>query len=377
MRKAIILLCLVAGLTLKAQSQSTSTADADPPPVGATDLAPVFQDTVDVQTAKGRLGLILQRGFLIVGVKTDFPPFGMQDPSGWLVGMEADLAQDLADALGVDLSLERVTVSNRIERLESGHVDVVIATLGDTVARRERVQMIEPNYYASGVVAYGRFGPDIRSWEDLWGEDVCLYRDTYYAQWLVEDYGIRPQFFGSSLDIRSALLSGDCVAWALDDALLTVAEPLSWEGREADGFSVLQEARLYEVPWAIAVAKRDDTQALQDFIGQRVMRWHAEGTLIDLQDKWGIRESAFLRTMHDLWSPDSPLSEANSCRPDNPNLSDTCRGYRPPLQLDEKTAAPVGGLRLQTVSIAVFIGLFLIGGALSFYALVWRRNKGA
>ncbi len=44
---------------------------------------------------------VLERGTMVVGVKADYKPCGFRDSSGKLVGMEIDMAQDVADALGV------------------------------------------------------------------------------------------------------------------------------------------------------------------------------------------------------------------------------------------------------------------------------------
>ena len=84
----------------------------------------------------GRLQRIEERGRLIVGVKADYPPWGMVAPDGSIVGLEADLARDAAERLGVELELVPVTAGNRLQRLEQGQVDLVIATLGDTAERR-------------------------------------------------------------------------------------------------------------------------------------------------------------------------------------------------------------------------------------------------
>ena len=60
-------------------------------------LAPVAATAED----GGRMDHILQRGRLIVGVKVDYPPWGMVAPDGTIVGLEPDLARDAADGLGV------------------------------------------------------------------------------------------------------------------------------------------------------------------------------------------------------------------------------------------------------------------------------------
>ena len=100
--------------------------------------------------AQDTLAKIKQRGTIVVGVKNDYKPWGFVDPSGQIVGMEIDLAKDVADRLGVKLETVPVTAANRMEFLQQGRIDLVIATLGDTPQRRQAIGMIEPNYYAGG-----------------------------------------------------------------------------------------------------------------------------------------------------------------------------------------------------------------------------------
>ncbi|PWB63815.1 MAG: ABC transporter substrate-binding protein, partial [Deltaproteobacteria bacterium] len=62
------------------------------------------------------------RGKLLVGVKTDFPPFGYLDPAGKPQGFDVDIARYLARALFEDegrLELVPVTSGSRIPFLYS------------------------------------------------------------------------------------------------------------------------------------------------------------------------------------------------------------------------------------------------------------------
>ncbi|MET0313929.1 MAG: transporter substrate-binding domain-containing protein, partial [Hansschlegelia sp.] len=74
----------------------------------AASVAPAAADVM--QTIK-------DRGTLIVGVKADYKPFGFRNPAGEIVGIEPDLAADIAKRLGVKLELVPVVASNRIEFL--------------------------------------------------------------------------------------------------------------------------------------------------------------------------------------------------------------------------------------------------------------------
>ena len=85
----------------------------------------------------GVLDDIKKKGVLVVGTKADYRPFGYLDPSGKIVGLEADLAADVAKRLGVKLELVPVVASNRIQFLQQGKIDLMIATTSDTPDRRK------------------------------------------------------------------------------------------------------------------------------------------------------------------------------------------------------------------------------------------------
>src|ERR1700751_578614 len=97
--------------------------------------------------AEDRMALIKKRGTVVVGVKTDYPPFGMLEHNGDADGFEHDLATNIAARLGVHLRKIGVTGANRLVQLNDGRVDLDIATIGDTAERGDIATLIEPNYY--------------------------------------------------------------------------------------------------------------------------------------------------------------------------------------------------------------------------------------
>ena len=93
---------------------------------------------------------IKKKGTLIVGTKADYRPFGFLDPSGKIVGFEPDLAADVAKRLGVKLELVPVVASNRMQFLQQGKIDLMIATMSDTPERRKIVDIVEPELLRVG-----------------------------------------------------------------------------------------------------------------------------------------------------------------------------------------------------------------------------------
>ncbi|MXX16457.1 MAG: transporter substrate-binding domain-containing protein, partial [Gammaproteobacteria bacterium] len=92
---------------------------------------------------------VMDRGKLVVGVKADYKPWGYRDESGNIVGMEVDMAQLVADAMGVELETIAVQSSNRMQFLEQGKIDMMIATMSDRPDRRKNVGITQPNKYTS------------------------------------------------------------------------------------------------------------------------------------------------------------------------------------------------------------------------------------
>src|SRR6185503_498296 len=116
---------------------------------------------------------IKKRGKLVVGVKADYKPFGFRDPSGKIIGLEPDLAGDVAKKLGVELELVPVVSSNRMEFLNQGKIDLMIATMSDKPERRKAVQFIEPLYYSDAVNILLKKGAPVKKWEDLKDKKLC------------------------------------------------------------------------------------------------------------------------------------------------------------------------------------------------------------
>jgi len=85
---------------------------------------------------------IKAKGTLIVGVKADYPPYGFRDTSGKVVGLEPDMAADVAKRLGVALELVPVVASNRMQFLQQGKIDLMIATMAISDERRKAVGIV-------------------------------------------------------------------------------------------------------------------------------------------------------------------------------------------------------------------------------------------
>lgn len=87
---------------------------------------------------------IISRGKVVIGVNSGAPPFSLVDAQGNTVGYDVDTANLLADYLGVKAEIVAFPTAARIPALESGQVDLVVATLSPTPARARAVMFTMP-----------------------------------------------------------------------------------------------------------------------------------------------------------------------------------------------------------------------------------------
>lgn len=89
---------------------------------------------------------IIQRGELVVAMLgIDSPPF-FSEKNGQLAGIEVDLANDIGRALGVKVRFDRsaMTFDGVVKLLASGHADIAISKLSQTLARARQINYSRP-----------------------------------------------------------------------------------------------------------------------------------------------------------------------------------------------------------------------------------------
>jgi polar amino acid transport system substrate-binding protein len=237
---------------------------------------------------------VMERGTLVLGVKADYKPWGFRNSSGALVGMEIDMAQDVADAMGVELKLVPVQSSNRMQFLEQGKIDMMIATMSDRKDRREIVGIVGPNYYTSGTNVMSPKALGLTNWEELRGKPVCGKQGAFYNTVVEERYGAEIIAFTGNAEAKQALRDKKCIAWVYDDS--SIMSDLS-SGNYPDFEMPLTSED--DNPWGLAVAKAEENCVFGRFMSGMQYNWHRSGRLIELEAKWGIQSTAFLAAQNE------------------------------------------------------------------------------
>jgi polar amino acid transport system substrate-binding protein len=132
--KKLHLLCTVA--LLVSLLSGCAEMNRAPAPATAPSASPV-------------LDRIVSQGELRVGMSGDMPPLNMLTKEDKIIGLDADLAALTADAMGVKLSVQKITFSGLLAALEAGSIDMIISNMTMTPDRNLKVAFVGP-YFTSG-----------------------------------------------------------------------------------------------------------------------------------------------------------------------------------------------------------------------------------
>jgi polar amino acid transport system substrate-binding protein len=95
------------------------------------------------------LDRILSQGELRVGMSGDMPPLNMITKEDKLIGLDADLAAIIANAMGVKPSLQQMAFGDLLPALEAGRIDMILSNMTITPERNLKAAFVGP-YFVSG-----------------------------------------------------------------------------------------------------------------------------------------------------------------------------------------------------------------------------------
>ncbi len=95
------------------------------------------------------LDRILPQGELRVGMSGDMPPLNLTTKEDKIIGLDADLAALIADAMGVKLNMQKMAFASLLPAMEAGSIDMIISNMTMTPDRNMKVAFVGP-YFTSG-----------------------------------------------------------------------------------------------------------------------------------------------------------------------------------------------------------------------------------
>ena len=175
---------------------------------------------------------IKSSGTINIGVFSDKNPFGYVDENGEYQGYDVYFAKRIGEDLGVTVNYVSTEAANRVEYLETGKVDIILANFTVTAERAEKVDFALP--YMN--VALGVVSPEsrvIRDLSEIGADDqVIVISGTTAEDYLIKNNPeIKLQKYDTYANAKTALENGNAVAWANDNTEV-IAFALENEGYE-------------------------------------------------------------------------------------------------------------------------------------------------
>lgn len=278
---AAALSCVAISGCLWACSASSDTADTD---AAATETTEAVAETATLEGAQdGISAQVAEAGKVRVGIGNANPPMNYIDDEGNWTGFDVDLANALAEEMGVELEMVEVNNDTRISYLANNTIDMAITNLSHTIDRDEQIDFAEPSYIWDGKVAFVRKG-EFSDMMDLAGKKIAVDEGSsaYKAveKYITENGGEAPiiETYQGNAACFQALKDGKVDAFTQDSLICQGVA-----GEDAGDFEVLgsfYSGSLY------GIGVPSDDSEWRDKVSFALQTLMANGTYDEIYDKW-------------------------------------------------------------------------------------------
>ena len=274
-----IMALLAAGCGASTMAATTAVTNATPTPSGS----PASQ----VPSA------IRSKGTLTVAADATYAPNEFIGPNGTtVVGMDADMAKAIGNALGLKVNMVNATFDTIIPGLVSGKYDLGMSSFTDTKAREKVVNFV--TYFKAGTSFYVKSsgGPPVTSLADLCGHTVAVEKGTtQQADATAQSAKCRAsgkaavtlQVYNDQNAVNLALSSGRAQVAMADSPVA------DYQVRLSHGTFKLSGAPYGTAPYGIAIPK---TSGMTQPVLAAVKKIMADGTYKKILAKWGLQAGA-------------------------------------------------------------------------------------
>ena len=218
----------------------------------------------------------VEAGKLIMSTNAAFPPYEMTTDDGGFEGIDVEIAQAIAEKLGLELQIDDMDFTAALEAVQAGMSDMAMA--GITVNEERLAVMDFSDTYATGVqVVIVKEGSDV-TLDNLGEQLIGVQNGTTGWQFCSDDFGDdHVAAFDNGITAVQALVNDqvDCVVIDQGPAEVFVSEN--------PGLTILETEYAIE-DYAIGVNKGNT--ALLDAINGALAELQEDGTIQSIIDKY-------------------------------------------------------------------------------------------
>ncbi len=244
--------------------------------------------TNNANTAKedNSLKKVQEQGYFTLGLDADFAPMGFTEENGEIVGFDIDLANAVADKMGVKVKVKPIDWDSKSMELSTGKIDVIWNGFSITDERRKEVLFSNP-YLSTKQSIIVKAGSSIKTKADLAGKKVVLQDGSTSEDALKADKATYDSIgdaniarFKENSQVLMEVDAGRADAAVIDE--IFVRYYLQKEGM-TDKFVVLEDGFDAE---DYGVGGRIGDHALMEAINKALDACKAEGKTSEISKKW-------------------------------------------------------------------------------------------
>lgn len=228
------------------------------------------------------LDTILKNKKIRVAVDTTYPPMEFQADDGKVMGLDIDLAREIAKILKIDIEFIVMPWDGILAGLQSNRYDVIMSSMNITEERSRQVNFV-PYISMGQIFVIKKSMPPLKNEKDLAGKIIAVQADTtsFTAAENFKKSGIaikEIKSFIAATDAFSALKSNQAEVIVVDEAV-----GLYYTGLDQKTFQVSGMATKSE-PIGIAV-KKSDTKLLKA-LESAILTIKKNGTFFNIYKFW-------------------------------------------------------------------------------------------
>ena len=212
---------------------------------------------------------------LVMATNAEFPPYEYRD-GDQIIGIDAEIAQAIAEDMGLELVIEDMAFDSIIAAVQSGKADIGVAGMTVSEDRLASVSFSDP-YTTAAQVVIVKEGSAVASPDDLSGKKVGVQLGTTGDMYAGDIKDATVERYNKGFEAVQSLLQGKV------DAVIIDREPAKVFVSENEGLVILDEEYTVE-EYAIAVAKNNE--ALLADINASLARIEASGKLDEIINKY-------------------------------------------------------------------------------------------
>lgn len=260
----------VAGDSSAAGSEASTSSEAASDSEEAIITGDPSEHTVEAIQARGKL---------VVTTEAGYAPFEFLDENDNVIGLDASLAQALADDLGVELDIQNIAFTSVVPEVQAGNADMAIAGLTPNADRKKSVDMSDM-YYEGGqcVLILAENADTYTTKESLDGQIVATQSGALQETIQKEQFSntealLLPDFPQCIANLKT----GECAAVLID----TISAEQYMQ--TVDGLAISEipvEIDPEEGGNSVAVMKGNTD--LLEWVNERIAEYKAEGLI----DQW-------------------------------------------------------------------------------------------